>query len=138
MNAPLRQMAVDFRLKEQLSYSEIRRRLGVSKSTLSYWLKEYPLSEKQIRERQRQGWKNAEAGRERFRATMRRKREAWFETVYQQQRRRLQRFSHQSFFVAGLMLYVAEGDKKNHTRIALANTDPAVIRFFSVAKVLVA
>lgn len=74
--------------------------------------------------------KIAEAGRERFRVTMRRKREVRFEILYQQQRRKLQRFSRQSFFVAGLMLYVAEGDKKNQTRIALANTDPAVIRFF--------
>ena len=36
----------------------------------------------------------------------------------------------QSLFVAGLMLYVAEGDKKDRYHIGLANTDPEIIKFF--------
>jgi hypothetical protein len=36
----------------------------------------------------------------------------------------------ESFFVAGLMLYLGEGDKKNKNRVNLANTDPKIIRFF--------
>ena len=36
----------------------------------------------------------------------------------------------QSVFVAGLMLYLAEGDKKNDASISLSNADPEIVRFF--------
>ena len=35
-----------------------------------------------------------------------------------------------TFFIAGLILYLGEGGKKDDTRIVLANTDPEIIRFF--------
>ena len=37
--------------------------------------------------------------------------------------------SPQARFVAGLMLYLGEGDKKNNSRIGLSNTDPWVHKF---------
>ena len=36
--------------KQELSYSEIKKRLNVSKSTLSLWLRNYPLSKEKINE----------------------------------------------------------------------------------------
>ena len=56
MNSQLREKAINLRLKEELSYSEIQKRLHVSKSTLSYWLKDYPLTEEKILELRRKGW----------------------------------------------------------------------------------
>ena len=46
MNSLLRQKAIELRKYKELSYSEIRKRLGVPKSTLSYWLADFPLDEK--------------------------------------------------------------------------------------------
>ena len=130
MNSKLRQKAVDLRLKKELSYSEIRRRLKVPKSTLSYWLRDFPLSEKKILELRRKGWLKGEAGREKFRFAMRRKKEEKNKEAYRQQYEKLKYVSQDAFFAAGLMLYLAEGDKKADSRISLANTDPEVIKFF--------
>ena len=38
--------------KQEISYSQIKKILGVSKSTLSDWLHKFPLSEEKIRELQ--------------------------------------------------------------------------------------
>ena len=70
MDSVLREKAVKLRTERELSYSEIKKRLGVSKSTLSYWLKDFPLSEEKIVQLKRLGWKKGEASRERFRNTM--------------------------------------------------------------------
>lgn len=130
MKTHLRQQAVDFRLKEQLSYTEIRKRLGVPKSTLSYWLSEFPLSEEKILSLRRQGWQKGEASRERFRITMCQKAARKAEAVYLIYAERFKKIYSDVYFVAGLMLYLGEGDKKNPNRVALSNTDPRIIRFF--------
>ena len=44
-----KERAIKLRLKG-LSYSQIKEKIGLSKSTLSNWLSAYPLSEKRIRE----------------------------------------------------------------------------------------
>lgn len=130
MNALLRQQAIDLRTKEAMSYTAIRKRIGVSKSTLSYWLKEFPLNAERILELREQGWKRGEAGREQYRTTMRAKREARAQEFYQMQRTKLGHPASKAWFMVGLMLYAAEGDKKHDARIALANTDPQIIKFF--------
>lgn len=130
MNTKLRQQAVDLRLKENLSYSEIKNRLQVSKSTLSYWLKDYPLSTERILELRRFGWSKGEASREKYRVTMMVKKEAKNKKEYLVQKKNLSKLSTQSYYVAGLMLYLAEGAKKKRGTIVLANTDVRVIKFF--------
>ena len=130
MNSQLREEVIKLRTKENLSYTEIRKRLGVPKSTLSYWLREFPLSEERILELRRQGWKKAEAKIERFRAAMRNKRELKDQEVYKKYQKRFARLSKDAFFVAGLMLYLGEGNKRDYTKIALTNTDHKIIKFF--------
>lgn len=130
MNSRLRERAVKLRIEKEFSYGEIRRRLGVPKSTLSYWLRDFPLSEKKISELCRRGWKKSEAGRERFRATMRKKRDSEDREIYGKYQRKFNRLSKDAFFTAGLTLYLGEGDKRRPERINLANTDSEVIKFF--------
>jgi hypothetical protein len=130
MNSALREKAINLRVKNQLSYSEIRSQLKVSKSTLSYWLREMPLSKEKISELRKKGWSKGEASRERFRATMREKRDQKAGLVYEKQLEKLRNLSSVSLYVAGLMIYLGEGDKKNNYRIGLANTDPFIIKFF--------
>jgi len=130
MNAQLREEVIKLRIEQKLSYGEIKKRLGVPKSTLSYWLREFPLSEEMILELRRHGWKKGEASRERFRNTMKRKQELKRREVYKKYQKRLDKISEDAFFVAGLMLYLAEGGKSNYAQISLANTDPRIIKFF--------
>lgn len=113
MNSELREKAINLRVQENLSYSEIKKRIGVSKSTLSYWPREFPLDKKRIDELHRYGWKKGEIGREKFRITMKKKRECESRQVYDEQRKKFATITDDMFYVAGLMLYAAEGDKKN-------------------------
>ncbi len=130
MNSQLREQVINLRIKKELSYAEIRKRLDVSKGTLSYWLREFPLSEKRISELRCQGWKKAEVKIERFRATMRGKRELKEQEIYNKYQKKFKNLSKEVFFVAGLMLYLGEGNKRDYYQIVLANTDPEIIKFF--------
>lgn len=116
--------------KQEMSYSRIKKILGVSKSTLSFWLREFPLPEKKIKKLQRLGWKKSEAGRERFRNTMRQKREKRLEQFYKEQKKLLFPFSKREFSLAGLFVYWGEGSKSQPTELAVSNTDPSIIKFF--------
>src|SRR3989338_8300785 len=104
-----------------MSYTEIKNKLGISKSTLHYWLKEYPLSDERIRDLR--DW-NAQRI-ERFRKTMQRKREGRIRDVNEYVQKRIGALSKREFFVAGLFLYWAEGSKTSQSTTALTNTDPA-------------
>lgn len=130
MNSALRERAIKLRINNELSYGEISKRLEVSKSTLSYWLQDLPLSEKRMKELRLNAWQKGEASREKFRLTMNEKRKKNYKQVYESQKKKLKNLKAQSFFVAGLMLYLGEGDKKNRARIGLSNTDPRLILFF--------
>ncbi len=131
MDSRLRQEVLKLRTKENLSYTEIRKRLGVPKSTLSYWLREFPLSKERILELRRQGWKKAEVKIERFRAAMRKKRELKDREVYKKYQKRFANLPEEIFFIAGLILYLGEGNKRDYCKIALSNTDPKIIKFFA-------
>src|SRR3989338_8863459 len=130
MKSAQRNKALDLRMKYQLGYGTIAKQLSVSKSTLSRWLKDFPLSDERILELRREIWGRGEASRELFRATMRKKRALREKKIYHQQRRKFKTISSQALFTAGLMLYLGEGDKKDRSRIGLANTDPWVVTFF--------
>lgn len=130
MNAKLRQKAIELRTKERLSYTEIRKKLKVPKSTLSYWLHDYPLTEEEILSLRRKAWTKGEASRERFRNTMRRKKEQYKQQIYKEQKIKLKDITDDAQFVAGLMLYLGEGGKRDDYSIALSNTDSHIIRYF--------
>lgn len=126
----LRQKAIDMRVDNEASYSEIKKKLGVAKSTLSYWLREHPLSNKRIGELRKIGWEKGEASREKYRNTMREKKKKIRAGVYQTEKEKFRKLSQETLYVAGLMLYSAEGGKKDAHRITIANTDTAIILFF--------
>jgi hypothetical protein len=130
MNSKLREQAIRLRTEKSLSYSEIRKRLEIPKSTLSYWLREFPLDKKKIKELQRRGWEKGEASREKFRAAMRKKRTLKDKKVYNKYHKKFAELSKDAFFIAGLVLYLGEGNKKDHYKIALSNTDYKINKFF--------
>ena len=129
MKVQLREQAIKLRLEKKLGYASIAKILPVAKSTLSSWLKNYPLGEERILELRRNNLKNNEAKIERYINSMRKKRELRFKECYDEYLSKFVRVSKESEFIAGLMLYLAEGNKKDDYRIVLANTDSRVIKF---------
>lgn len=109
-----------------MSYGQIKEKLGVSKSTLSGWLHDFPLSEKRIRELRA----DSSIRIERYRNTMRLKREARLEEVYKKVSRDIGDFSKREIFLLGLFLYWGEGTKAQSNSVALTNTNPAMLKFF--------
>lgn len=126
----LRSEAIRLRCEERLSYGAIKNKLGVAKSTLSYWLRDYHLTEDELLLLRRTGWTKGEASRERYRKTMRDVKLETQKKVYRHYLKAFAKLPDKALFVAGLMLYSAEGDKKNPTRIVLANTDINIVLFF--------
>lgn len=131
MKTEQRELAIELRLTHKLGYKAIAERVKVSKSTLSRWLENLPLTDERILELRREAWSRGETSRERFRQTMRAKRDERDRQTYLRQKKKLARISEQSMFIAGLMLYAAEGDKKSKADIAFTNTDPILILFFA-------
>jgi transposase len=130
MKSELREKAVQLRKGERLSYSAIQKRLKVSRSTLSYWLKDLPLSEAEIRQLKQLSWQKGEAARERYRNTMSAKKDTETKDIYRKQKKKVLPLTARDLYIAGLMLYVGEGDKRNPYRVALANSDPFVLSLF--------
>jgi hypothetical protein len=121
----LHSKAIEMRMRG-MSYSQIRQQLGVSKSSLSLWLKDYPLSEERIR-----ALRDFSAQRiERCRETKARKREARERNAYERVTRDIGSLSDREIFLCGLFLYWGEGSKTTYTTVSLSNTDPSVLLFF--------
>lgn len=130
MHHVLKQEAIRLRREEELSYDAIRKKLGIPKSTLHEWLKHFPLSRERILELKRDNWKKNEAKIELYRLAMAEKKERAKQVVYEKYSAQFKTLSDDSFFVAGLMLYLAEGAKKDEYKIDIANTDVRIIKFF--------
>lgn len=112
--------------KQEMSYSQIKKILGISKSTLSTWLRSYPLSKEKIR-----ALRDCNEQRiERYRETMRKKREKRLEQFYKEQKKLIFPLSKREIFLAGLFLYWGEGYKNYNAQLSVSNTDPSVIKFF--------
>ena len=106
------------------SYSEIKQRLGISKSTLSGWLQDMPLSEEQMRKLRDLNPRRIEN----FRRTMQKKREARLFDAYTRAKNEVGALSKRDKFIAGLYLYWGEGLKAKRGTVGVANTDLAVIQ----------
>ncbi|MDO8663645.1 MAG: helix-turn-helix domain-containing protein [Candidatus Wildermuthbacteria bacterium] len=112
--------------KQEMSYSQIKKILKVNKSTLSIWLKNYPLSKERISELRGRNEKRIE----RYRETMRRKREYRLRGFYKEQEKLIFPMSKREEFLAGIFLYWGEGTKSHPAELSVSNTDPSIIKFF--------
>jgi transposase-like protein len=110
---------------EGKSYSQIRSGLNVSKSTLSRWLRQYPLSKKRISELRDNNQKRIE----KYRNTMQRKRNKRLHDVYLLEQKMILPLSKKELYIAGLFLYWGEGNKASRNIVSIANTDPSVLLF---------
>lgn len=60
------------------------------------------------------------------------KRKEYERAIYEKQKKKFDTISEDALFVAGLMLYAAEGYKKSRYVISFTNTDHEMIKFFIV------
>lgn len=115
---------------EGRSYREIREVVGVSKSTLSRWLRDVTLTEEQQRALTLRG-PEATTGRHAENRAVAARRRAQVRTRAREQ---IAQLSESELFVAGVVAYWAEGSKNKPWRhgqsVQFMNSDPAMIRFF--------
>lgn len=123
----LRERAIQLRL-QGYTYSQIKRELGLSKGTLSYWLHKYPLSEERLKELFKIRDHNRDIAVERYRNTLRGKRLKRLKETYELQKEFLLPLSEKELLITGLFLYWGEGGK-DRGQVTISNTDPKVIKF---------
>jgi hypothetical protein len=102
-----------------LPLAEIAARLGVSKSSVSLWVRDVgfvPLP-------------RVTRGRRRAPNALQRRRQAEINRLLEEGRARIGRLSEREFLVAGVALYAGEGSKRDGA-VKFANTDPRMIAFF--------
>lgn len=106
------------------SYSEIRKKVKVSKSTLSLWLRNVKLTPEQeanLKGRQKSRYLGAK--------TNQKKRIEKTKEIIKNAKKEIKHFYKNPLFLSGLMLYWAEGDKSEEMEmVKFSNSDPSMIK----------
>ncbi len=115
--------------RQGLSYGEIRARLSfsVSKGTVSRWCKEIELTPEQLDRLDQLGRECWYRNRLKGSKTTQRRRAAEIEIIKTKARVEVAELFKKKLWVAGLMLYWAEGSKTHS--VCLTNSDPQLVRF---------
>jgi hypothetical protein len=111
--------------KQGKSYSEIRKIIKVSKASLSLWLKDVVLTDEQLIELKMKKVRAVE----RYKISMKEKRQFKLDSYYKNQLKKWLPLSEREKFIAGLFLYLGEGNKASRNNLSIANTDPSVMKF---------
>ncbi|MAZ29821.1 hypothetical protein CL655_00880 [bacterium] len=121
------------KLGKSLPY--VHKKLGIPKSTLSYWFKDIELTKKQ-KERLHQNWKNALVTARKEAAKWHRAQKAQrLETARTEALRTLERLNisdNDTLEIALALLYLGEGSKKK-VETALGSSDPKTLLFYVTA-----
>lgn len=120
--------AIELR-KQGFSYNEILRRIPVSKSSLSVWLRNTPLSKDQmlyLLKRRINSWKAGGVARRNIRIQEEK-------DEYQKAQKMVGKLSEREVFLIAVSLYWAEGAKQRNVisqRVAISNSDPGILLVF--------
>lgn len=125
----LKNKAIKLR-KDGKSYSEILKYIPVAKSTLSLWLRSVNLSKRQKQnltlKKLQAAWRGGEAKK--------RNRIERSKIIIDQAKMEIGKITDRDAWIAGLMLYWAEGSKQKETNISVpvkfSNSDPIMLSFF--------
>ena len=123
-----RQNAIELR-KQGKTYGQISNELGITKSTLSGWLGNYPLSEKQLDLLKLNKEYSRLVAAEKNRLTKQKKHDKRLSDIYQIEKIRWKSLTRKELELAGIFLYWGEGAKRTNGPISLNNTDPQVLKF---------
>ena len=102
-----------------LPLAEIAARLGVSKSSVSLWVRDVEFEPLPRRPR----------GRRRAPNALQRHKQAEIDQLLTEGRARIGQLSERDFLVAGVALYAGEGAKRDGA-VKFANTDPRMVAFY--------
>src|SRR5215213_9157791 len=116
---PERQQARQLR-RAGLPLAEIAARLGVSKSSVSLWVRDVEFDAPVVR---------STRGRRRDPNALQRRKQGEIERLVAEGRERIGRLSEREFLVAGVALYAGEGSKEDG-RVRFVNSDPRMVVFF--------
>ncbi len=126
----LKEKIYSFRRKG-LSYRQIESRLGISKGTISYWLRRQNWSidiQKRLQEKAR---KNASDRMRLISLQAKKIRESNYDAARKEARRTFLEHRNDPLFMACLSIYWGEGDQGTPSSlIRVANTDPSMLRMF--------
>jgi len=103
-----------------LPLAEIAAALGVSKSSVSLWVRDVEFAGPVVRPAR---------GRRRDPNALQRRKQGEIERLLEEGRARVGRLSEREFLVAGVALYAGEGAKKDGS-VLFANSDPRMVAFF--------
>lgn len=116
----MQERARELRL-QGLSLKEIADQLGVSKSSVSLWVRDLGV----VIEQRRNGWWNSTDNPH----PTRQRKLAEIEEMNERGHARLGSLNEQAYLAAGAALYAGEGGKSDG-RVTFPNSDPAMITFF--------
>jgi predicted transcriptional regulator len=102
-----------------LPVADIAARLGVSKSSVSLWVRDVSFESRPRVTRGRRRGPNA----------LQRRKQAEIDRLLAQGRERVGRLSEREFLVAGVALYAGEGSKRDG-EVRFVNSDPRMVAFF--------
>jgi hypothetical protein len=102
-----------------LPLADIAARLGVSKSSVSLWVRDVPVDPRPRSTR----------GRSRAPNALQRRTQAEIAHLLDEGRDRVGRLSEREFLVAGIALYAGEGSKRDG-EVRFVNSDPRMVAFF--------
>ena len=113
-----------------LSLKEIAEKLNVSKSSASRWCSDIKLTTTQKRKLENKQQEAALKGRKRAAKLKRERKKKRINKSKNKGRDRVGQVTKRDRYIAGLMLYSGEGDKKDG-RVAVSNTNPKIITFMA-------
>jgi hypothetical protein len=120
--AYIREKAREMRRDRRLTLDEIAERLALPRTTIYYWIRDLPVPDEVTHSDKRQ------AARRRGNRAMRRKYRLLREAAYREGRESFDKLAQDPTFRDFVALYIAEGSKRDRNRVAICNSDPAVVK----------
>ncbi len=122
-------IALDLR-REGKAYKEISKKLNIPKSTLSGWFSNIGWSEDLKNDLTKKANRTSQERFKLYNEKRKKEWEKWREAAREEARKDFNNLKKNPLFVAGLMLYWAEGDSKIKNPFRLSNTDPRMISLY--------
>lgn len=114
----LREKAIRLRTEQHMTLDEIIERLALPKTTVYYWIKDLPIP-----------WTDKQSEAQRKKADKVRQKYAMLrDAAYQQGMAEAPELMKDLSFRDFVVLYMAEGYKRNRNSIAFVNSDPSLVR----------
>lgn len=126
MKVKEKKLAREFR-KQGWSLNEIRHKLKVAKSSISIWVRDIELTEKQKQELSERGVKKEVIEKQR-KTRLKNEREKR-QRIISGASKRIEKLSKKELMLAGSTLYWGEGSKSRRSSIQFSNADPRAIKF---------